>query len=94
MTQRDPQQHRRTLFQHSENIHWASPAEREEFEPSITAELSLRSEDQLGFQNGRYHIDNLGYAGGLVYRAVHLVGDFRLVRSGAWIFGRLVICSN
>lgn len=80
-----------------ENIHWASPAVREEVEAFLAAEAELPPEEQIVVHNGGYHIDDLASRMARVDWCIvpsTWWEIFGLVISEAWMFKKPVICSN
>jgi glycosyltransferase involved in cell wall biosynthesis len=79
------------------NIHFATPAMRTEVETFLAAEAMLPADQQIVFDNGSYHVDQLTARMGRVdWCIVPSVWweIFGLVISEAWMFGKPVICSD
>lgn len=80
-----------------DNLRFASPPVREEFENFLAAEAALPTTEQLVVCNSSYHIDQLHTRMARVdWCVVPSIWweIFGLVISEAWMFGKPVICSN
>ena len=79
------------------NLEYASPSIREEIEGFLAAEALLPMDEQIVFNNGSYHVDELPSRMSRVdWCIVPSIWweIFGLVISEAWMFGKPIICSN
>ena len=86
-----------TVDLNGSNIRHASPPIRAEIEAFLAAEAALPLDQQLVFDNGSYHVDELDSRMARVdWCVVPSIWweIFGLVISEAWMFGKPVICSN
>jgi glycosyltransferase involved in cell wall biosynthesis len=86
-----------TVDLNGSNMQYASAPVREEIETFLAEEAALPLDEQIVFDNGSYHVDELP---GRMSRVDWCVVPstwweiFGLVISEAWMFGKPVICSN
>lgn len=86
-----------TVDLNGSNMKYASAAMREEIEAFLAAETALPIDEQIVFNNGSYHVDELPSRMARVDWCVvpsTWWEIFGLVISEAWMFGKPVICSN
>ena len=79
------------------NLQYATPAIRQEIEAFLQAEALLPVDEQIVFNNGSYHVDELPSRMSRVdWCIVPSIWweIFGLVISEAWMFGKPIICSN
>ncbi|WP_404295183.1 glycosyltransferase family 4 protein (plasmid) [Microvirga sp. RSM25] len=80
-----------------DNLQYASPAVRDEINNFLASEQTLPPDEQIVFNNGGYHVDELPNRMGRVDWCIvpsTWWEIFGLVISEAWMFKRPVICSN
>jgi glycosyltransferase involved in cell wall biosynthesis len=86
-----------TVDLNGSNLQYASAPIREEIEAFLAAEALLPMHEQIVFNNGSYHVDELPSRMSRVdWCVVPSIWweVFGLVISEAWMFGKPVICSN
>jgi glycosyltransferase involved in cell wall biosynthesis len=86
-----------TVDLNGSNLQYASAPVREEIEAFLAAEVLLPMHEQMVFNNGSYHVDELPSRMSRVdWCVVPSIWweIFGLVISEAWMFGKPVICSN
>jgi glycosyltransferase involved in cell wall biosynthesis len=86
-----------TVELNGSNLQYASAPVREEIEAFLTAEALLPVHEQIVFNNGSYHVDELPSRMARVdWCIVPSIWweIFGLVISEAWMFGKPIICSN
>ena len=86
-----------TVDLNGSNLQYASVPVREEIEAFLAAEAALPMHEQMVFNNGSYHVDELPSRMSRVdWCIVPSIWweIFGLVISEAWMFGKPVICSN
>jgi glycosyltransferase involved in cell wall biosynthesis len=86
-----------TVDLNGSNLQYASVPVREEIEAFLAAEATLPMHEQMVFNNGSYHVDELPSRMSRVdWCIVPSIWweIFGLVISEAWMFGKPVICSN
>lgn len=86
-----------TVELNGSNLQYASVPVRQEIEAFLSAEAALPMDEQIVFNNGSYHVDQLSSRMARVdWCVVPSIWweIFGLVISEAWMFGKPVLCSN